>query len=116
MLDLIVKNGLLFDGTGNPARKTDVGIKNGRIVRIFPNIRENADEVLDAEGLWVLPGFVESRMTRAAPPEAWERAKQDSALGTIYDAQVTASFAAWLLSDLCHGVTGQVFNLDSRIY
>ncbi len=64
----------------------------------------------------VLPGFVDSRMTRGAPPEVWERAKQDSALGTISDAQVAASFTAWLLSDLCHGVTGQVFNLDSRIY
>lgn len=64
----------------------------------------------------VLPGFVESRMTRAAPPEAWERARQDSAMGTVSDAQVAASFTAWLMSDLCLGVTGQVFNLDSRIY
>ena len=64
----------------------------------------------------LLPGFVDSRMTRAAPPEAWERAKQESAMGRISDAQVAASFAAWLLSDLCQGVTGQVFNLDSRIY
>ena len=64
----------------------------------------------------VLPGFVDSRLTRAAPPEAWERAKQDSAMGRISDAQVTASFTAWLMSDLCQGVTGQVFNLDSRIY
>lgn len=64
----------------------------------------------------VLPGFVDSRLTREAPPEAWERAKQDSAMGTISDADVTASFTAWLMSDLCRGVTGQVFNLDSRIY
>ncbi|MBI3322161.1 MAG: SDR family oxidoreductase [Candidatus Omnitrophica bacterium] len=64
----------------------------------------------------VFPGFVDSRMTRSAPPEAWERAKADSAMGRISDAQVAASFIAWLLSDLCRGVTGQVFNLDSRIY
>ena len=64
----------------------------------------------------VLPGFVDSRLTRGAPPEAWERAKADSALGKISDAGVTASFTAWMMSDLCQGVTGQVFNLDSRIY
>ncbi|MBI3323269.1 MAG: SDR family oxidoreductase [Candidatus Omnitrophica bacterium] len=63
----------------------------------------------------VLPGFVDSRMTRAAPPEARERALADSAMGRISDAEVTASFTAWLLSDLCRGVTGQVFNLDSRV-
>ena len=63
----------------------------------------------------VCPGFIESRMTRSAPPEAWERAKAASALGTVSSVETVASFIAWLLSDLCSGVTGQVFQLDSRI-
>ena len=63
----------------------------------------------------VCPGFIESRMTRSAPPEAWERAKSASALGTVSSVETVASFTAWLLSDLCSGVTGQVFQLDSRI-
>lgn len=63
----------------------------------------------------VCPGFIDSKMTRSAPSEAWERAKVASALGTISSAQVAASFTAWLLSDLCYGVTGQVFQLDSRV-
>ncbi len=63
----------------------------------------------------VCPGFIDSKMTRAAPPEAWERAKAASALGTISSVETVASFTVWLLSDLCQGVTGQVFQLDSRI-
>jgi len=63
----------------------------------------------------VCPGFIESGMTREAPPEAWERAKAASALGTVSSAETVASFTTWLLSDLCSGVTGQVFQLDSRI-
>ena len=63
----------------------------------------------------VCPGFIESKMTRGAPPEAWEQAKAASALGTISSVEVVASFTTWLLSDLCTGVTGQVFQLDSRI-
>ena len=63
----------------------------------------------------VCPGFIDSPMTRSAPPEAWDRAKAASALGTISSAQTAATFAVWLLSDLCSGVTGQVFQLDSRI-
>lgn len=63
----------------------------------------------------ICPGFIESAMTRSAPPEAWERAKAASALGTVSSAQVVASFISWFLSDHCAGVTGQVFQLDSRI-
>ncbi|MBI3616282.1 MAG: SDR family oxidoreductase [Candidatus Omnitrophica bacterium] len=63
----------------------------------------------------VCPGFIDSRMTRSAPPEAWDRAKADSALGTISSVDTVASFTTWLLSDLAQGVTGQVFQLDSRI-
>ena len=63
----------------------------------------------------VCPGFIESGMTRAAPPEAWERAKAASALGAVSSVETVASFTTWLLSDLCAGVTGQVFQLDSRI-
>lgn len=63
----------------------------------------------------VCPGFVESRMTRSAGPKAWERARSDSALGTLSSVETAASFIVWLLSDLCQGVTGQVFHLDSRV-
>ena len=63
----------------------------------------------------ICPGFIDSAMTRSAPPEAWERAKTASALGVVSSAQVVASFITWLLSDHCSGVTGQVFQLDSRI-
>ena len=63
----------------------------------------------------ICPGFIDSKMTQAAPPQAWERAKGESALGIISSVEVAASFAVWLVSDLCFGVTGQVFSLDSRI-
>jgi len=63
----------------------------------------------------ICPGFIDSRMTQAAPPEVWERAKTDSALGTISSVETVASFTTWLLSDLAKGVTGQVFQLDSRV-
>ncbi len=63
----------------------------------------------------ICPGFLDSKMTRAAPIEAWERAKEASALGTVSSVEVAASFIAWILSDLCFGVSGQIFQLDSRI-
>lgn len=63
----------------------------------------------------VSPGFIDSKMTRAAPPQAWERAKAESALGIVSSVETIASFMTWLLSDWAQGVTGQLFQLDSRI-
>lgn len=37
MLDVLIKGGLLVDGTGDAARRTDVGIRDGRIVDIALN-------------------------------------------------------------------------------
>ena len=56
--DLIVKNGTLIDGSGMPRYRADVGVKHGRIATIG-RISEPADEMIDAEGHVVTPGFVD---------------------------------------------------------
>jgi N-acyl-D-amino-acid deacylase len=57
-LDLVVKNGLIVDGSGKPGYYGDVGVKDGRIVEIG-RIAAPAEEVIDAEGHAVAPGFVD---------------------------------------------------------
>ena len=59
MLDLVVKNGRIVDGTGNPWFKGDVGIANGRIVKIGNLGAEETTRVIDAKGLVVAPGFID---------------------------------------------------------
>ena len=56
--DLVIKNGTVIDGSGLPRYRADVGVRRGRIATIG-RIRENAREVLDAEGQIVAPGFVD---------------------------------------------------------
>ncbi len=58
MLDLLLKGGLVVDGTGSPAKLSDIGILDGRIVAIG-EIDESAAEVIDASDLVVTPGFVD---------------------------------------------------------
>ncbi|MCU1399837.1 MAG: Amidohydrolase 3 [Acidimicrobiales bacterium] len=58
MLDLILKGGLVIDGTGTPGFVADVGIRDGRIVEIG-TITEDAAETFDATGLVVAPGIVD---------------------------------------------------------
>ncbi len=82
MLDLIIRNGRIVDGTGSDAFDGDIGIQNGRIVAIG-RVDDAAKQTLDANGRVVSPGFVD--------------------VHTHYDAQV---FWDGALSPSCyHGVT-----------
>ncbi|RYF70023.1 MAG: D-aminoacylase [Cytophagaceae bacterium] len=57
--DLIIKNGRVVDGTGNPWIHADVAIQNGRIVRIGTFATTDAKRTIDATGLIVAPGFID---------------------------------------------------------
>lgn len=56
--DLVVKNGMVIDGSGGQRYRADVGVKDGKITTIG-RINAPADEVIDAEGHVVTPGFVD---------------------------------------------------------
>jgi N-acyl-D-aspartate/D-glutamate deacylase len=81
--DLVVRGGTVVDGTGAPPRTADVVVEDGTVVAVDRSADVRADRVIDADGLLVMPGFVD--------------------IHTHYDAQLhwdpTASPASW------HGVT-----------
>src|SRR3989454_790533 len=56
--DLVIKNGVLIDGSGLPRPHADVAVRHGRIAAVG-RIRERAREVMDADGLVVAPGFID---------------------------------------------------------
>jgi N-acyl-D-aspartate/D-glutamate deacylase len=56
--DLVIKNGMVIDGSGLPGYRADVGVRHGRIVETG-RIRERARETIDADGHVVAPGFVD---------------------------------------------------------
>lgn len=60
MFDLIIKNGKVIDGTGSPAYISDVAVKDGKIVKVSRNIKCDAKKIIDASGLVVTPGFIDS--------------------------------------------------------
>jgi N-acyl-D-amino-acid deacylase len=68
MFDLVIENGRILDGGGNPWFKGDVGVKDGRIARIGRLGGEAAAERIDAAGLYVSPGFIDIHSHSDAVP------------------------------------------------
>lgn len=83
--DAIIKNGLHFDGTGDPAVARNIAIKDGKVALAtpMPIDETGCPEVIDARNKWVMPGFVD--------------------VHTHYDAELLAAPA--LSESIRHGVT-----------
>jgi N-acyl-D-amino-acid deacylase len=58
-LDLLIAGGTVYDGTGGPPLRTDIGISAGTIRRIGRIPRSRASVVIEAEGRAVSPGFID---------------------------------------------------------
>ncbi|MGI8561928.1 MAG: D-aminoacylase, partial [Luteimonas sp.] len=57
--DLLIRNGMVYDGTGAPARPMDVAVNGDRVVALLPRgARAEARRTLDADGQAVAPGFI----------------------------------------------------------
>lgn len=85
MYDLLIRAGTVIDGSGAPAFSGDVAVRDGRIVSVG-RAEEAAHRTLDADGLLVIPGFVD--------------------VHTHYDGQAT--WDALLTPSCWHGVTTAV--------
>ena len=65
--DLVIRNGRVVDGTGAPWYVADIGIDDGTIVKVGRIEAEQADTVIDANGQYVAPGFVDMMGQTATP-------------------------------------------------
>ena len=74
--DLLIVNGRVLDGSGNPWRRADVGIRDGRIAALGRLHGARAARTVDAGGRLVTPGFIDAHshaaeaLTRDALREA----------------------------------------------
>lgn len=80
MYDILIQNGSVLDGTGIPAVKAWVAVKDGKIVKIAEKIEGEAKTIIDAAGKVVTPGFIDSHSHSdrqfASVPEQTEKVEQ----------------------------------------
>ncbi len=57
---ILIKNGTVIDGTGNPRYTADILVKEDKIVKIGNISDEDGAEVIDASGLVAAPGFIDT--------------------------------------------------------
>jgi N-acyl-D-amino-acid deacylase len=80
MLDILVKNATVIDGSGGAPHRADVGIADGRIALVSPVLSLEAARTIDAQGLHLAPGFIDphshSDLTLLVDPLAQSKIRQ----------------------------------------
>ena len=76
--DLVIRGGLVVDGTGAPAREADVGVSNG-LVAAVGKLGGSSTREIDAKGKLVTPGFVDIH-THYDGQATWDERLQPSSL------------------------------------
>ena len=59
MAKILIKNGMIYDGTGAKPYASDIAVEEGKITKIGENLSEDGYTVIDAKGLCVSPGFID---------------------------------------------------------
>ena len=60
MYDLLIRSALVFDGSGTPPVVQDLAVRGGRIEAIGERLNGDATQVVDAQGLALMPGIIDS--------------------------------------------------------
>ncbi|MCJ7731895.1 amidohydrolase family protein, partial [Candidatus Bathyarchaeota archaeon] len=59
-LDILIRNGRIIDGAGNPWYRADIGVKDSKIHAIGKLGKADAKKTIDASGHFVSPGFIDA--------------------------------------------------------
>jgi 3-oxoacyl-[acyl-carrier protein] reductase len=109
--DLIIRNGQILDGSGNPSFRGDLAIQSDTISAVGDLSEATALEIIDAEGMAVAPGFIETRMTDEIPVATREVARRLAALSQGGLPLDVAEAITFLCSPNAQGISGETLRV-----
>jgi len=59
MYDILIRGGMVFDGSQSSPVQMDVAVKDSRVVAIDSALESESGQVIDAAGKYVTPGFID---------------------------------------------------------
>src|SRR5712672_1994883 len=109
--DVVIRGGLVVDGSGRPGEIADVAVHDGRIAALGRSLPAGSAKVIDAEGLAVAPGFIDikthSDFTLPINPKAESKVRQGVTTEIIghcgFSVAPVSSGKAQLLADYLSG-------------
>jgi len=106
--DFVIKNALIFDGVSEQGTYADVGIRAGKIAAIGDIAVEQAEEMIDVEGLVLAPGFIDAHTHSDFNPMVYEGMHNKIQQGVTTEIVGNCGMAAVPVMDgnaeLIHGV------------
>jgi len=113
--DVVLQGGTVEDGTGAPARVADVAIVGGRIAKVGDASGDRATRRIDARGLVVAPGFIDTEMTGELPEEVKAAILGRIPQGRMGSADEVADVVAFLATRGGY-VNGTVLHVNGGMY
>jgi N-acyl-D-aspartate/D-glutamate deacylase len=97
--DLLIRNALVFDGTGTSPHLTDVAVREGRVAQIGPALNAGrAAQVVGAEGLWLMPGLLDIHthfdLEVELEPQLPEAVRHGTTTAVVANCSLGAAFGA----------------------
>ena len=78
-MSILLKNGTVVDPVSRTVKEADVLVEKGKIVKIASDIKEDADQVIDAKNQYVMPGFIDLHVHLRDPGQEYKEDIQTGA-------------------------------------
>ena len=109
-MKLLIKHGRVVDPVSGTVSIQDLYIENGKVVQLEKDIRQEADQVIDADGLVVCPGLVDMHVHLRDPGLTY---KEDIFTGTAAAAHGGVTSVACMA--ICHVPTAKSVDIIRRM-
>ncbi|MCX7697984.1 MAG: dihydroorotase [Candidatus Goldbacteria bacterium] len=114
MKKLLIKNGLVIDPANNIEEKLDVLITDGKIEKVTKNISNSEAKVIDADGLVVMPGFIDMHVHFREPGFEYKETIESGSRAAVKGGYTTVCCMPNTLPPIDNQAMVEFINLKSK--